>query len=193
MGAPEEVGIGAPEESPEEDTIPNGAVKNLLVAASVGAGGIHLWAAWAHSATTRVMVFFVVVATLQLWLAAAVVWVRSIPWSMLIGGAVANAGVVVVWILSRTTGVPGQPQSRSMDQIMDAALANPGPDKGYMVHKETFGFFDTTSSVLEILVVVCVVMLFLRSRRQADESGIDESAAVGTDLLEDSDATVSPS
>jgi hypothetical protein len=177
MAAPEEVGMGASEEvSPEESTIPDGLVKNGLVAASLGAGAIHLWAGWAHSGITRVMIFFVVVAALQLWWAAAVVWVRSVPWSVLIGGAVANAAVVVVWILSRTTGVPWQPKSGTMDQIMSAAIANPGPDKGYMVHGETFGLVDTTCALLEIGVVVGVLVLFrMRRRRQRAESGIDDA------------------
>jgi hypothetical protein len=182
MVAPEEVGMGAPEEvSPEERTIPDGLVKNGVVAASLGAGAIHLWAGWAHSGITRVLIFFVLVAALQLWWAAAVIWVRSVPWSVLIGGAVANAALVVVWVLSRTTGVPGQPRPLNMDQIMDAAIANPGPSKGYMVHGETFGLVDTTCALLEIGVVVGVLMLFLmRRRRQRAESGIDATEDVGT-------------
>ncbi|MGH8990545.1 MAG: hypothetical protein ACRDZ7_03350 [Acidimicrobiia bacterium] len=183
MGTPEEVEMGAPAEaSPEEEcTIPNGLLKNLLVAASVGAGGIHLWAAWAHSGITRVLVFFIVVGALQLWLAAAVVWVRSVPWSLLIGGAVVNAAVVVVHVLSRITGVPGQPKALNMDEIMNAAIANPGPSKGFMVHSESFGLPDTTASLLEIAVVVAVVLL-VRARRRSSrlESGIDETVDVGT-------------
>lgn len=167
MEAPDEVGMEAPEEeSPEECTIQSGLIKNCFVAASVGAGVIHLWAAWAHSSITRVLVFFVLVAALQLWLAAAVLWVRSIPWSLLIGGAAANAAVVVVWVLSRTTGVPWMPQGgRTMDEVMAQAAATPGVSKGVMTHAETFGLFDTTASVMEVVVVVCVVLLVLKRRR----------------------------
>ena len=169
---PEEVGI----EAPEESTIPDGFLKNVLVAASLGAGGIHLWAAWAHSGIVRVLIFFTVVATLQLWLAAAIIWVRSIPWSMLIGGAVVNAGVAVVWILSRTTGVPFQPPSMaSMDDIMSKAISNPGVNKGAMSHQETFGFLDSVSSLLEVAVVVAVVVLWMRHRGQGVASEMDET------------------
>lgn len=195
MGAPEEVEMGVPEdESPEECTIQNGLLKSGFVAASVGAGVIHLWAAWAHSGITRVLVFFVIVAALQLWLAAAVLWVRSVPWSLLIGGAAANAAVVVVWVLSRTTGVPWMPDGgRTMDEVMAQAAATPGPNKGFMTHAETFGLFDTTASLLEIVVVVCVVMLVLKGRRSpAGESGIDATVAVGSGVAEDSPTTSSP-
>lgn len=199
MGAPDEVGmgtqeegaIGAPEEeSPEECTIPKGLIRNTLIAAALGAGAIHLWAAWAHSGITRVLVFFTLVAAMQLWLAAAVIWVRDIPWSVLIGAAAANAAVVVVHILSRTTGVPGQPPSTgSMDTFLDEAISTPGSQSGYMAHEETFGVVDMTASFLEVVVVVCVLMLILnRRRRPPEESEIDGTAA-RTDVAEDSAAS----
>ena len=192
MGALDEVGLEAPEEEapedvvieePEESTIPDGFLKSVLVAASLGAGGIHLWAGWAHSGITRVLIFFTLVAALQLWLAAAVVWVRNIPWSMLIGGAVVNAGVVVVWVLSRTTGVPFQPPSMaSMDDVMSRAISQPGVTRGAMSHRETFGFLDSVSSLLEVAVVVAVVMLWLRCRSQGDGSAEDPTGTVSQEV-----------
>lgn len=180
MGAPEE---DAPEdlgmeEAPEESTIPDGFFKNALVAASLGAGAIHIWAAWAHSAIPRVLIFFTVVATLQLWLAAAVVWVRGVPWSMLFGGAVVNAATAVVWVLSRTTGVPFQPESmQSMDAIMSRALSDPSINKGAMAHQETFGFLDSAASLLEVVVVVAVLVLWMKRRSQVVESEMDETVS----------------
>jgi hypothetical protein len=192
MGALEEVDLEAPEETPEEvgvedapeeSTIPDGLLKSALVAASLGAGGIHLWAAWAHSGITRVLIFFTVVAALQLWLAAAIIWVRSIPWSMLIGGAVVNAGVAVVWVLSRTTGVPFQPESMaSMDAIMNRALSDPSINTGAMSHQETFGFLDSTCSALEVVVVVAVLVLWLKHRSQGAGNVKDSSAFVSQDV-----------
>ena len=174
----------------EETTLPDGLAKNALVAASLGAGGLHLWAAWAHSGVFRALVFFIVVATVQLWLAAAVVWVRNIPWSVLMATAVFNAGVVVVWVLSRTTGVPLQPESMaSMDAIMNSAISDPNINSGAMVHQETFGLADTASSLLEVVVVVAVLVLWMRLRRQSTESGMD-AAATGAGEAEA--ATVSP-
>ena len=180
MGAPEEVGVGDPEEaSPDECIIPNGLLKNGLVAASVGAGAIHLWAAWAHFNFTRVLVFFIVVAAMQLWLAAVILWVQSIPWSLLIGGAVANAGVVVVWVLTRTTGMPFYPKSghMDMDKIMERA-ANSQHLKGFMTHKETFGLLDTTCSLLEIAFVVGVLMLVRMKHRRAQARPADKTSIV---------------
>lgn len=186
MGTPEEAGLEAPEETPadvsaeapEESTIPDGLLKSVLIAASLGAGGIHLWAAWAHSGIARVLVFFTLVATVQLWLAAAIIWVRNIPWSMLIGGAVVNAGVIVVWILSRTTGVPFQPPSMSsMDAIMSRAISDPGTNTGAVSHQEAFGFLDSVSSLLEGVIVVAVLLLWRRRRSQTVESGMYENPA----------------
>ena len=179
----------------EESTVPDGFLKNALVAASLGAGGIHIWAAWAHSGITRVLIFFTVVAALQLWLAAAVVWVRNIPWSVLFGGALVNAGVVVVWVLSRTTGVPLQPESMaSMDTIMSRALSDPGVNTGAMAHEETFGLLDTVSSLLEVVVVLAVLVLWIMKRRSeaVDESDPDPIAATEAGVVEDSAETVSP-
>jgi hypothetical protein len=170
--APEDAAM---EEAPEESTIPDGFFKNALVAACLGAGAIHIWAAWAHSALPRVLIFFTVVATLQLWVAAAVVWVRSVPWSVLFAGAVVNAGTAVVWVLSRTTGVPFQPESmQSMDAIMNRALSEPGVNTGAMTHEETFGLLDSVASGLEVVAVMAVLVLWMKRRSRAAESEMDE-------------------
>ena len=192
MGAPEEAPEDVGMEAPEESTIPDGFLKNVLVAASLGAGGIHIWAAWAHSSIPRVLIFFTVVATVQLWLAASIVWVRSVPWSVLFAGAVVNAGVTVVWVLSRTTGVPFQPESMaSMDAIMNRAISDPSTNRGAMAHQETFGFLDSTASLLQVVVVVAVLVLWRKRRSQGVESGMDETAATGAGSSGDSAATVS--
>ena len=186
MGAREEVAMGVPEddfpedaaieEGPEESTLPDGFFKNVLVAACLGAGAIHIWAAWAHSAIPRVLIFFTVVATLQLWIAAAIIWVRSVPWSMLFGGAVVNAATAVVWILSRTTGVPFQPESmKSMDAIMSRALSDPSINTGAMSHQETFGLLDSVASGLEVVAVAAVVVLWMKRRSQVVEPETDET------------------
>lgn len=173
--APEDVGM---EEAPEESTIPDGFFKNVLVAACLGAGAIHIWAAWAHSAIPRVLIFFTVVATLQLWIAAAIVWVRSVPWSIVIGGAVVNAATAIVWVLSRTTGVPLQPESmKSMDAIMSRALSDPSINQGAMAHEETFGFLDSVASGLEVVAVVAVVVLWMKRRGQTVDSDRDETVS----------------
>jgi hypothetical protein len=185
MGAREEIKLATPEEAPEsagieeeteESTLPDGFLKNALVAACLGAGGIHIWAAWAHSGIIRVLIFFTVIATVQLWVAAAIIWVRNVPWSMLIGGALANAATAVVWVLSRTTGVPFQPESmQSMDAIMNRALSDPGVNRGAMSHQESFGFLDSVASGLEVVAVVAVLVLWMKHRSRVVESGMEET------------------
>jgi hypothetical protein len=164
MGAPEEVGMGVPEKaSPVERTIRDG-----LVAASLGAGVIHIWAAWAHSNQIAQLVFFLAVATLQVWWATVVLWVRGAPWSVLVGGAAANAAVVVVWVLSRTTSLlPFIPKVQSMDDVINqAGKGSPlHPVTGTFYHAHLkFGLADTTASLLEIALIVGVILL-ARMRR----------------------------
>ena len=128
----------------------------------------------------------------QLWLAGSVVWVRSVPWSVLVGGALVNAGVTVVWILSRTTGVPFQPESMaSMDAIMNRAISDPSTNRGAMSHQETFGLLDSAASALQVVVVMAVLVLWLKYRSQGVESGTDETTDNEADGVEDSPATVS--
>lgn len=173
--APEDVGV---EEEQEQSTIPDGFFKNVLVAACLGAGAIHIWAAWAHSAIPRVLIFFTVIATLQLWVAAAIIWVRTVPWSMLFGGAVVNGATAIVWVLSRTIGVPFQPESmKSMDAIMSRALSDPSINRGAMAHEETFGFLDSMASGLEVVAVVAVLVLWMKHRSQVAESEVDETVS----------------
>lgn len=185
MRVPEEVRIGAPEQDmmgiPEEDmgapeeASPMGrTMRNGLVAAAVAAGGIHIWAAVQHAHPRLIpqLVFFVVVATMQFWWAAAVLWIRRVPRSVLIGGAAANAVVVVVWVLSRTTGLPFLTRAQpSMDDIIDFAKTAGGsptsPVRGYVGHPETFQLLDATASLLEIVVIVGVVLLLVRMRRRS--------------------------
>jgi hypothetical protein len=104
---------------------------------------------------------------------------------------VANAAVVVVWVLSRTTGVPYQPESHaSMVTAFDRAASDPGPNSGAVSHAETFGLLDTAASLLEVGVVVAVLVFWLRRRSQA-ESGMDEATTTGDGSAEDPAATVS--
>ncbi len=175
MGAPEEVSMGAPEEvsmeAPEEASPAEHSLRNALFAASLGAGAIHIWAAWAHSAQTSQLVFFVAVATFQLWWAAVVLWVRDAPWWVLIGGAVANAGVVAVWVLSRTTtGIPWISKVPSMDNILaQAGSGSPSHPitKGVLQPHLSFGVPDTTASLLQIGVIVGAILLVRMRRRSA--------------------------
>lgn len=180
MGVREEATLGAPGEAgmeiPEEEVPGERSIRSGLVAASAGAGVIHIWAASQHASPGLIpqLVFFVVVATMQIWWATAVFWIRRIPSSVLIGGAVANAAVVVIWVLSRTTGMPLITRREpNMDDILNAAVAGQrgssaaAPVRGYVGHPEGFGLADTMCSMLEIALIVGVVVLVVRMRRRS--------------------------
>ena len=186
MAASEEVEMGVPEEdamqAPEEASPLGHTARSLLVAASLGAGAIHIWAAvqHAHPKLIAQLVFFIAVATFQFWWGAAVLWIRRIPSSVLIAGAVVNAAVVAVWVFSRTTGLPWITRpTPNMDDIIDSAAVGGGsplaPLRGYVGHPESFGLIDTACSALEIVVIVGVVLLVVRMRRRSSEVLPDDS------------------
>ena len=62
---------------------------------------------------------------------------------LLLTGAIVNAGVVVVWVISRTVGLPI------------------GPDRGIA---ESAAFLDVLSTVLEVVIVAVAAGLLLRGR-----------------------------
>jgi hypothetical protein len=94
---------------------------------------------------------------------------------VLIAGPVVNAVVVVIWLLSRTTGLPviTRPE-QNMDDVFQGAVSSGGtplePIRGYAGHPETFGLIDTAASALEIAVIVVVALALLRMRRRSDEA-----------------------
>lgn len=71
---------------------------------AAGAGILHLLASRNHIAHPPVAAFFVALALVQFAWVALVVWRRS-P-KILVAGAIGNLGVVAIWALSRTTGIP---------------------------------------------------------------------------------------
>jgi hypothetical protein len=117
----------------------------LVVAACVGSAVIHFAYAPVHlDEDTAHGVFFLVVAWGQLGVAFALARWREIRWPWL-AAAVLNAGVVGVWLLSSTAGVPGS----------DA---------------ESVGFPDALATGLEVVAVVAALLALrpaLVSRRLA--------------------------
>jgi hypothetical protein len=105
---------------------------NAVALASVGAGVIHLAVAPAHLPKwVPFGVFFVVLGVAQLAY-AGLVWTRPTR-SLLVTGAIANAGVVALWLLSRSAGIPIGPEHWSPEAI---------------------GFADVVCSAYEALIVV---------------------------------------
>jgi len=110
-----------------------------LASLSAGAAAIHFAVIFEHFAQYALYgVFFLVVSWAQLAWAALVLWRPSRLWLWL--GAAGNALVIVVYVASRTTGLPI------------------GPDVG---HPEQAGGLDVVSVVLELaLIAGCAALLW---------------------------------
>jgi hypothetical protein len=116
----------------------------LVVAAllSSGAGAIHAAVIGDHLREWWLYgVFFAVSALAQLlW---AVLVFRRPSGSILIAGAVGNAVVVLLWLITRITGLPFGPEPWT---------------------PEAFGVLDVVASLFEVFLVVSIVMLLRKGR-----------------------------
>jgi hypothetical protein len=117
---------------------------NVVALSSAGAGVIHLAVAPNHLREwVPFGVFFLVLGVAQLaW--AALVWMLPTR-SLLITGAIANAGVVALWLLSRSAGIPIDPEHWSPEAI---------------------GFADVVCSAYEALIVVATWTLLREGDRE---------------------------
>jgi hypothetical protein len=139
---------GPLEERPLEFSVrvPDGSLQTVLrwclAACSAGAAVLHFAYSPSHFAEYWVYgLFFVVLAWLQLAWGASVILNRS-RW-LLLAGIALNAGVIIVWILSRTVGVWVGPNATVSEAV---------------------GFPDTLSSGLELLVIVGSSILLAHPR-----------------------------
>jgi hypothetical protein len=130
-----------------EREVPSGNVADLIrygvAILSAGAAGMHFAVAQAHFEEYWLFgAFFVALGWFQaLW---AIV-VAATPHRLLfLLGALANGATVVLWTITRTTGIPI------------------GPNAG---EPEAAEFIDVLSTAFEVLIVVGCVLLF--SRRMA--------------------------
>lgn len=120
----------------------------LMCGLAWAAGLIHVQAAIDHLSENRLYAICFIMLT-----AAQIAWgialYRSPRRSLLIAGAIGSLGVLAVWILSRTSGLPI------------------GPERGV---PEQLGLLDCVASADEIALVLLVV-LQLRPRRLESEAG----------------------
>jgi hypothetical protein len=134
-------------------TWPIPTVYSALAIVSLATAGIHFAVMGDHFQEYLVFgIFFAVVAWFQsLWALGVVV---SPTRSLLLTGALVNALVVVVWLVSRTIGLPI------------------GPDPGIA---EPAAFLDGLSTVLEVVIVASIATLLVRGapgRATAARSGL---------------------
>jgi hypothetical protein len=148
-----------------------------LASLSAGAAAIHFAVIFEHFAEYALYgAFFLVIAWAQMIWAAMVLWRPSRPWLWL--GLTGNALVVVVYVASRTTGLPI------------------GPDVG---HLEPVGGLDVVSAVLELaLVAGCAALLWRPSladrpvRRPGGFAGAASLAAVPAIVIAVTAAVMTP-
>ena len=136
-------------------TWPIPATYSALAVTSLAAAGIHFAVMGDHFAEYFLFgLFFSVVAWLQALWALGVVVAPTRP--LLLAGLVGNAVVVVVWVVSRTTGLPI------------------GPDAGT---PEPVAFLDVLSTLLEIGIVIAIAAL-LASRGRARAARNDTRGSI---------------
>lgn len=125
------------------------AVYAALAVTSLATAGIHFAVMGEHFREHVAFgVFFSLVAWFQALWAIGVVAAPTRP--MLAIGLVVNAAVVVIWIVSRTAGLPI------------------GPEPGTA---EPAAFLDVLSSVLEVGIVVVTATLLVRGRPTGSRGG----------------------
>src|SRR5262245_59713455 len=125
------------------------AVNGALAVTSLATAGIHFAVMGEHFREYAAYgVFFSLVAWFQALWAIGVVVAPTRP--MLTVGLAVNAAVVVIWIVSRTAGLPI------------------GPEPGTA---EPAAFLDVLSTILEIGIVVVTAILLVRGRRAASPEG----------------------
>ena len=123
---------------------PSGALR-LAAFASVAAAGIHVAVAPEHFRESAIYgAFFVVAAACQLAGAATLLVFRSRLFTTFVAGG--NAGIVVLWLLTRVVGIPLGPQAGEV---------------------ERFQILDVSASTTEATVVMCCVLALHRVTRLA--------------------------
>ncbi|HEV7526361.1 MAG TPA: hypothetical protein VGP92_15430 [Acidimicrobiia bacterium] len=100
--------------------------------------------------------FFLVASVAQAGWAVAIVY-RPRP-SLLLAAAAGNAAVVVLWVVTRTVGLPIGPEPW---------------------HPETIGVIDLVCTALEVAVVVGAFVLLARTDAKIHQSGLMDPVAPG--------------
>jgi hypothetical protein len=110
---------------------------------SAAAGSIHLVAAFPHFAESNLKGVFFVASGLAQLVAGGLLVYRS-PASLLAANAAGNALIIAIWVMSRTTGIPLEPNAWTPEPV---------------------GVADTAASVFELLTVAGSVLHLLPSGR----------------------------
>lgn len=142
----------------------NSTVAGSAAALPLAGAAIHLWVLPAHAQAWWVFgTFFALAALAQL---LTVVIVLRWPEPPLILAALATqVGIILVWMISRTSGLPIGPPVVDMT----AGLADPNRG-GYGPHTpgypEPVGLLDTASTVIELLTVCALLAMLSEATRR---------------------------
>jgi hypothetical protein len=151
-----------PASGPRADSDRNPArVLSAIAVASIAAGAINIAAAsTVGRASAQNLGFFAAVAAVQIgW--GAVALVRAPRWWLALGAA-GNLVAAVIWVVSRTAGLPA------------------GPEANIKLH---VGFPDTLATVLAALTVIGAVALMFRGRGPARSAARSPRVAVAAAVV----------
>ncbi len=89
-------------------------------------------------------VFFLIVTVCQVLLSLVLLAFRPVPRIVLWAGILGNAAIIVMWLISRTSGLPYGPMIGEVEEI---------------------GVLDLSSKIAELGVIICLIVI---SRMKAD-------------------------
>ena len=162
-----------PAQSVQPDQYTTGAAHHAVayatagVALSAAAGLIHLWVAPEHfHEALLVGTFFVLAGAGQL--AFAVVLARGLGPSGLLVGVAANAGLVCLYVLSRTVALPFLPahDEGHIEHLPVAGATGNGVPVFPQSNIEPVGILDMTCLLAELALIVMLVAILPRSPRR---------------------------
>jgi hypothetical protein len=157
----------------QSDQEPTGAAHDAVayatagVALSAAAGLIHLWVAPEHfQEALLVGTFFVLAGAGQL--AFAVVLARGLGSSGLLVGVAANAGLVCLYVLSRTVALPFLPahEEDHVEHLSVAGATGNGVPVFPQSNIEPVGILDMACLLAELALIVMLVAILPRSLRR---------------------------
>lgn len=168
----------------EQRTLPDGAVATLCVLSGAAAAihfaviGEHFAEYWAFGA------FFLVLAWFQAAWAVLVVTRPSRP--LLLFGAIANGAVLVIWLWSRTLGLPIGPEAGETEpaELIDvvATVAEGLLVVGCLAMLEVSRLAGLTArSITAVFVLACLVTVGATSWALADSAEEGDHGATSED------------
>lgn len=103
-------------------------------------------------------VFFLVVTVCQVLLSLVLLAFRPVPRLVIWAGILGNAAIIIMWLISRTSGLPYGPMIGEVEEI---------------------GVLDLTSKIAELAVIICLIVLSRMKMEFGANNGIRTQAFRG--------------